>query len=610
MEDVRVRWVLKGGYSQFVTGSRLVVQYKPGPLKVDFDQSPVRLLRGQEPLEIAFRLSRTVTAESPEGLRWKLTPSGRIRALLIPSGGSFLGNHKVPKGHFGVQWTVEGEVNLSAGQARQRRFFQVRTGSRTSWIWVRLFETGGTLESVLQESWKGFVDPCSVAGVLGLPDSSFVTWSWSGSLNLSVALNLTVDRGWEVGRSAIAASLTAALGASAGIHASARVTRRGDFTLRLSRRRGKRELSILRRRQATVAGGLEVGVSLARKVQVKAEQTGIQPLLSPVNRRLKQALARQLEIGLALSASSWKRKRIVLKLSWPDSLVEESGGQLRPVLNSVIKGRIPERTAEVLIEWSVELSKGRQHSIRINVLDWISLGRESTREEHLSVSATPKGDILITRGLSLEKVDYAWDVVQLMRLVETLEDGQEGLGSTEWDLMREGSFSRDQLSAILRAALHAQVLAELKLPPESEFPLDLSLTWVTRFSAEGLAAVRNCSVDTVRAALIRAFQLLEPERYRPGSFWRDWIDFPEVRKTVERNPAQAHLSSIYPVAGRSDVQRRTVVLRYRQIYSYLRMARSWREQKGSVRSLVEPRFEVPVFVLFHLLCPAQLRESV
>ena len=106
-------------------------------------------------------------------------------------------------------------------------------------------------------------------------------------------------------------------------------------------------------------------------------------------------------------------------------------------------------------------------------------------------------------------------------------------------------------------------------------------------------------------------ELENPKLYEKGSFARDWIVSSEVRETIDENPIQGYLKSIYPIAGRSTLERKQVVETYLRVQRFLKLMELWEtgNQRGLEQTL-DLGWELPIFYFFHLLCPPAERKSV
>jgi hypothetical protein len=211
----------------------------------------------------------------------------------------------------------------------------------------------------------------------------------------------------------------------------------------------------------------------------------------------------------------------------------------------------------------------------------------------------------------LEKTRYRWDEVQFLRLLYR-EVARENEPTTEflWTYGHQQRFSHDSLQGLLRMVLRMGLIPEFSLPTPSVFPLNVNLLLVTSFSPEGLSKVRHANRKQQWRALVGALEIAEPERYEEETFWRDWIDHPEVRERVDEDPVQTHLATRYPLGGRSEFERKQVVSAYRRSKRFLSLLESWRSgEQSRILKAFSMGLDIPLFVFFHLLCPAGLRRS-
>ena len=110
--------------------------------------------------------------------------------------------------------------------------------------------------------------------------------------------------------------------------------------------------------------------------------------------------------------------------------------------------------------------------------------------------------------------------------------------------------------------------------------------------------------------LIRVLEIQAPERYGRPNHWRDWIDFPEVREAIDRDPVQSHLATRYPIPGRGSVQRRQVVSEYRRARRFLDLLDGWKQgDRERLLRLLSARLDLPAFLFFSLLCPDDMRRG-
>ena len=218
---------------------------------------------------------------------------------------------------------------------------------------------------------------------------------------------------------------------------------------------------------------------------------------------------------------------------------------------------------------------------------------------------------MLENAREFRKTRHHWDEVQFLRLLdrETIARGSRRR-EFFWSYGQEEEFSYDELRRLLKMALGMGVLNQFDLAPRSHFPLTAQLLVVTRFFPGGLARVRGASESRKWKALIRSLEMADPERYARQTFWRDWIDTPELRSRIDRDPVQAYLAIRYPLPGRSTFERQQVVAAYRRAQRFLRILEHWKAgEHDPIIKAFSVGLDLPVFVFFHLLCPAQLRDS-
>ena len=203
------------------------------------------------------------------------------------------------------------------------------------------------------------------------------------------------------------------------------------------------------------------------------------------------------------------------------------------------------------------------------------------------------------------------DEIQFLRVMRReTSSGAERRQDFTWTYGSEKSFSFQALRRFLGMALRCEIIPQFGLPARSAFPLQVRALLVTEFRTQGLAAVRRASRKRKWQALIQALEIGDPERYGARSFWRDWIDSPEVRRRVDRDPVQAHLVTHYPVGNRSRFERIQVVTAYRKAKRFLALLDHWRDgEHARIFRVFTLGMDVPIYVFFHLLCPSGLRRS-
>jgi hypothetical protein len=264
------------------------------------------------------------------------------------------------------------------------------------------------------------------------------------------------------------------------------------------------------------------------------------------------------------------------------------------------------------LEGQFETIRGRRLSVDFNLLNWIRIGKSSERKRFHRVELGPTGEVVVEEGELLEKTSYRWDEIQFLRLLYRNVSAHDSTDQQfVWTFGRRERFARRHLVALLKTALQLRSISEFDLPGAKDFPLQIDISWLSRFSERGIGAVRDSSVEVKWQALIRSLELVDPERYGRTTFWRDWIVSAEVRELIQKDPVQSHLESRYPIPGRTEFERRQVVTSYRKVRRFLELVGRWRKGDASgALDAVEVGMDVPIFVWFHLLCPQGERSSV
>ena len=330
------------------------------------------------------------------------------------------------------------------------------------------------------------------------------------------------------------------------------------------------------------------------------------PLLRRINRVAREALSKRLEIALAVERTHWKGATTMVLARWSVS----EGRAFQDSYSRLLSGDLPQPGKGLKISGRLENFRGREWAIRLNFLNWIEMGKSTRSETRQALVVDPTGGILLEQTQELEKTRYKWDEVQFLRLLHR-ETTREGGRSSEflWSYGRQQQFSHHSLDQLLRMALRVGIIPEYSLPATSFFPLTADLLLVTRFSSSGLSRVRQASPERKWQALVQALELAEPGRYQRKTFWRDWIDYPRVRERIDEDPVQTHLATRYPVGGRRESQRRQVVGAYRRSKRFLELLEDWSKGEAKVLQAFRLGMDIPVFVFFHLLCPAASRRS-
>jgi hypothetical protein len=257
----------------------------------------------------------------------------------------------------------------------------------------------------------------------------------------------------------------------------------------------------------------------------------------------------------------------------------------------------------VEIDSVFETARRTETSVGIHLWDWTVRSTRS-REERIQVHVSPDGELVVERGVELAEVRQRWEELQFFRLISGSAPAENGV---RWSFGLDGRPGRDRLVQTLRAALYAGAIPNF-VEPVGRGPWEVRLLWVTRFSPQALEAVFASATDERFRALVRALEVVEPRAYGHGSYRRDWIESPQLRELVERDPIAAPLRHRYPVPGRSDFQRRQVVDDYRRIRSFLLLLERSQPDAGQWEQL-RRGFRLPIFLFCHFVCPPALRES-
>ena len=326
-----MKWRLEGGYSRLLDESALDVRLAEGPFSTALGLFPLSLIKQKKPIEFRFRAYKSLSGGSAAGLRWKLTPEGEIRALVLFAGNPFLGNFRVPAGHFGVQWDVEAKAQASLGGESGVPFLLgFEAGTRFYQSWVSIFSDPLNIADALKAAWQRYRNPFDPAEVQQMAEREVVRWRWEGHAQVAADFSWGIGAAWNIPGTVPLVDFHKQLAGIAGLAASLVCREEGQFALQLRKRSGKLLFDLTRDRSRRSAGSVSVGVQL--KEPVRFDQVGFakpealhvisdglgQPLVSRLNRICEDALTRRLGIGLSLSASGWKSEKSVLHAVWRD----------------------------------------------------------------------------------------------------------------------------------------------------------------------------------------------------------------------------------------------------------------------------------------------------
>ena len=570
-------------------------------------------------MDLIFQATRGFTGKGPGDVRWRVRPQGQVRSVILFAGNAFLGNFRVPPDHLAIQWDVEVSTEGSAGLSRVPLLMDIGAKTRLYHSWVTLFPEGTSLARALREAWRSYRNPLDPGEVLQMPEGQVVRWRWSGRVGLEMGVEWALGTGWALPGSIPMLNVQKGLSSGAFLGARVEVVEEGEFNVQVRKRGGKIEFRLRRHRQRTLQAGLSAGVHLGNSLRVtrlgptpqgplRILSKGLsEPLKKKMNRVFKQALVRRLEVAIALERTRWRKRTTLLAAHWlrPEPEV------FRKSYGRLLGGSLPTPETGIKVSGGFERIRGQRVTVRFKVFNWFGVHKTSERQSSQALRVSPAGDIVFEATEGLEKTRYRWDEIQFLRLLhrETLK-GSERSQEFLWSYGQEGEFSQGALRQLLKMALQMGVFREFSLPAPSAFPLTLQLLVGTRFSPAGLRKVRQATPKQKWVALVRALEIAEPERYRKATFWRDWIDHPDLREKIDKDPIQTHLATRYPIEGRTSFQRQQVVAVYRRSKRFFSLLDGWKEENlKKLIKLFSLGLDMPIFVFFHLLCPPQQRRS-
>ncbi|HXK60209.1 MAG TPA: hypothetical protein PLP42_09990 [Acidobacteriota bacterium] len=615
-----LKWRLEGGYSRFLEGSKLEVQVSEGPFRGALDVFPLSLIKQHEPWDFSFRVRHPVVGEAGRSLRWRVTPQGDIRGLLLFAGNAFLGNFRVPSGCFAVQWDIEARADASVSAENGLPFLLgLKAGTRLYHSWVSIFSEDVSVASALKAAWQRYKNPFDPTEVQNLGDREVIRWRWEGHAQVETEFSWSTDPTWSIPGRLPLVKVKKEIGVVAGMSASLVAREEGQFSLQLRRQGERLSFHLVKDRSRKATSSVTWGVQLKKPVRI--QQIGLsdpgvlhiiseglsEPLVTDLNRICEEALARRLGITLALSRNQWKKEKSILDATWRQISPTDFG----PGYCQLLEGRMPSPSPGLQAKCKFEFVTKKSFSIQFGLFDWLKLKSVRERERKTIVSIGPSGDIVIEESESFEKTTHNWDSIQFLKLVSREVSDREGLSQTDfWTWSVEEEVGEERLRSLLRMALQSGIIREFSMPARSSFPARIRLILGTLFSAQGLEEVKLAPASQKWKTLIRALELVDPDKYARHSFWRDWIDNPELRALVDREPVQSTLLTRYPVAGRTDAERVMVVNQYRTVRNFLDLLEHWKRNENEfVLRYFDLRMDLPVFVFFHLLCPPELRSS-
>ena len=488
----------------------------------------------------------------------------------------------------------------------------------STWVTEFPVEAGSSPSTALLESWRTWLNLLDSRQAPRIGEGQVHRLVWSGDLKTAIDVNWSLLKGWSIPTELPFLEGTAAASALAAASLDFSVRRRGRFQLQLSRRRKKTVLSLRQVRELEAGGTAQARIGAATAVRLsrissrrpQLDRYAIQPLGQPLiqqaNRRLSNALVRRLQTSLSIELSRKRGRTRLLRVEW-HPYDEES---VRLAYQYLLEGRLPSPLPGARVSGAFESVRQKSIRVALNVFDWMILRGEKSTRRIERVSLTPDGHLLIERADSLERLRETRQSRQLASvLLRDIEEREKKSTNLRWSLARGGRFGRERLLKWLRLGLHSHILDSATLPGRKRFPLRLRFLLVSEYSKAGLLWIRRASREDWWMTLIRVLEIQAPERYGRPSHWRDWIDFPEVREAIDRDPVQSHLVTRYPIPGRQSVQRRQVVSEYLRARRFLDLLDGWKHgDRERLLRLLSARLDLPAFLFFSLLCPDDMRR--
>jgi len=599
---------LEGGYSRLLEGAVLEAMLEQGPLREDLEISPF-LWKKIRPVDLRFNLRSPARGTGPFGLHWSIAPQAGLRCRILFERNAYLGNFRVPSEHYAIQWDVD--VVTESALRDRRSLASLSARSRVHFAWVEVFPRDVSGSEALTESWRGFKIPWDEREIVQLRETQVQVWSWSGQLRLALGIQWGFAEGWSLRVSNDWVGVRAALNLPSTLAASLDFSREGTFHLRWIHRSGKIQLNLDESRRKAVKGGFQAKVSL-NPTAALTSTPWLRPGLRGVNASVRKALQLRAEISLAIESEKWRHHRRVLRAEWDKNSksTSESRSNL-PELRMILSGRLPPPREGFQISGRFENFRSRRFTLFVHLVDWLRAGYESEKSFYETLRVTPLGDLVLEREIVREERRHWWDRIQLLRLVyRQVVEAEDETEVLEWSLSHHDSFSHQQLKKILLSAARLGAIRQFGLPPAQRFPLRLTLVWMTQFEPIAVDAIRTMSTKKRWELIIRSLEISDPERYAAGRFWRDWIESDEVRRRIDLDPVGAHLSTKYPVPGRTSFQRRQIVADYLKAKTFLKILEKWEaNDPDNEAHLLFQKLDYPAFIFCHLACPKEHRRS-
>ena len=602
MSAMSLSWKFDNGYAELLNTASLELNQKSGPSSAELQLRPKDLLSGRKSLDLCFSADKTISGNIPSRCAWIINPKSEIKVTLIPEGKPFLGNFRVPAGQFAVQWKIVPAVSAAAFPSADDSV-SVIAGTQLNHTWVENFPGETPVHQAITAAWENCINPFNPEQAAGLSPNQVLRWNWTGLFRITAGISWSLDKGWIVETENMGFRFALPLTTGVMFKSRVQISTSGHFYIQLSRKNKLLKFSLIREKSLDTSGSGSVGIQLRHSPVLSADNKLIDPILDPAEKAIKKGLSRKLRLAVTAEASRWHRKKRVITASWQQPFSKEITAEY----SSILSGKVPVPRDGFSVTGRFDNVQGREFSIKINILNRLA-GFEKNSRKFDSVIVAPDGNILLEKGVSRTDIRYRWDETEFVRLAFSRRTTQRQTDFI-WTWETEESFSRKELKKLLSIILHGRVIPVFSIPGNLHFPLKLNIAASTEFSGEGIEQVRKTPPFMQWDTLIRALELVHPRRYRKGSFWRDWIDYPDVRHEIIRNPVHCHLDSCYPVRGRTDMQRRQVAGDYRRALRFLEVMDLWQEGVDPV-ALLEKNLNFPIFLYFHMLSPPDAKNSV
>ena len=601
MSKTNLSWRFDRGYAELLNTAAVELQLKSGPSQTQLELHPKNLLVGQNNLVLDFAIDKPLSGHIPSCFAWTVSPTSEIKVTLIPEGKPFLGNFRVPSGQYAVQWKIIPAVSASAFPDEFDSVSAI-AGTKLTHTWVEIFPEDTPVRKAIFAAWRNCINPFNPDQAAGLSPSQVLRWNWTGLFRITTGIGWALEKGWRVETENLGFRYAMPAAIGAGFKSRVQLSASGHFYIQLSRKQNQLKFSLIREKGLDTSGSASIGIHFRNSSILSAENKLVDPLLEPIEEAVKNCLSRKIRIELTAEAAKWQRKKRIITASWQqpfsDKIPEEYA--------AILAGKIPNPQDNFSVEGRFENVKGREFSIKINIFNRLA-GFEKETSQFDSITVDPDGNLFLEKGISKTDIRYKWDETEFVRLAFSSRESP-GKTAFNWNWETEGEFSRKKLKKLLLTVLRGKIIPGFTIPGNLHFPLKLTISTSTKFTGEGIEQVRMAPPSLQWDTLIRALTLVHPHRYQQDSYWRDWIDCPDVRQEIIRNPVHCHLDSCYPVRGRTEMQRQQVSDDYRRALRFLEVMDLWQEGMDPV-VLLKKNLDFPIFLYFHLLCPPDAKLS-